>query len=872
MKTPTNLNGQALPSGLLFTNSKSSCSMSKLISPSNVHRTLFLLLFLSLFFIPTFNVLGQTVVPVNPPTGGFAIDGDLTSDTAGDWVDGGGTGGYVLFNNNGNWEPIDPNNTQFKTDPYNSSSDNSFTGGSSFGDNPNDWSWTSGKPTSKCDINTVILHQTTDGSDKWLMLAGDRLTTNGTSYIDFEFSQGIFTKNDDGTFSSVAPNGDPLSDTNGRTPNDFVLSMEYSNGGTNATVHFYVWQLDGNTYKYVEQTIPAEAYGATNGTSETSVPFEAFGSSTYIPYAFVEAAVNIDDILTSNCLQANIRTIFVKTKASDSYNAALKDFLDPIPVNYQFGSAQLNYDDAYCAVGTATPYVSESGGTFDSSPSGLVWSNQSSGVIDLAGSTPGTYVITYTPTSGVCLNPATDTVTINPLPTASITGTASVCQNDTSPNITFTGADGSVPYTFTYKINGGSDQTISTTGENTSVTVSAPTGTVGNFEYSLVSVSDSESPNCSQNQSGSATITVNPNPTSDAGAAQAKCQGESGSTVFTLSGSASNGSTSWTVDGTTGTAALGSFDDSTSPTTDVTLTGVGTVTLKLTTTSGYDPSCGTAESTVVLTVNPNPSLTASVTQPTCSSPTGTIAVTSDTTGLMFSLDSTTPSDFTNANGVFNGLTAGSYTIRAINASGCISEGVTKIIDPVADAPSTPIIQVVQAATCSSAEIILEVVSPLDDGIVDYQYSNAGGLWQDEVQFTINAGDGFSIIARRKDDTSCVSDAALCDEPVEERVIQNDTPKQNVLETELLQPSIKAYPNPFNNQVNFKIDIPSTSEGELVLMNLLGQKIKTVYKGEMKEGTNNFEVILPSLNSGNTLIYILSIGGERYTGKLIQLQR
>ena len=104
------------------------------------------------------------------------------------------------------------------------------------------------------------------------------------------------------------------------------------------------------------------------------------------------------------------------------------------------------------------------------------------------------------------------------------------------------------------------------------------------------------------------------------------------------------------------------------------------------------------------------------------------------------------------------------------------------------------------------------------------------------------------------------------------MIQNDTPKQNVLETELLQPSIKAYPNPFNNQVNFKIDIPSTSEGELVLMNLLGQKIKTVYKGEMKEGTNNFEVILPSLNSGNTLIYILSIGGERYTGKLIQLQR
>ena len=96
-------------------------------------------------------------------------------------------------------------------------------------------------------------------------------------------------------------------------------------------------------------------------------------------------------------------------------------------------------------------------------------------------------------------------LTVNPLPTATISGTIAVCQNATAPNITFTGAAGTAPYTFIYKVNGGADQTVTTVSGN-SVTVPQPTGTAGPFAYTLVSVADV---NCSQNQSGSATITVN---------------------------------------------------------------------------------------------------------------------------------------------------------------------------------------------------------------------------------------------------------------------------------------------------------------------------------------------------------------------------
>ncbi|EFX59986.1 hypothetical protein DAPPUDRAFT_280012, partial [Daphnia pulex] len=103
-------------------------------------------------------------------------------------------------------------------------------------------------------------------------------------------------------------------------------------------------------------------------------------------------------------------------------------------------------------------------------------------------------------------------VVVNSLPTASMSGTTTVCQNSASPMITFTGANATAPYTFTYKINDGAPQTVKTTSGN-SVTVAAPTGTAGMFEYSLVSVSESSSTACSQEQMGSVEVKVQGKPT-----------------------------------------------------------------------------------------------------------------------------------------------------------------------------------------------------------------------------------------------------------------------------------------------------------------------------------------------------------------------
>ncbi|KIC89072.1 hypothetical protein, partial [Flavihumibacter sp. ZG627] len=104
-------------------------------------------------------------------------------------------------------------------------------------------------------------------------------------------------------------------------------------------------------------------------------------------------------------------------------------------------------------------------------------------------------------------------VVVNPLPSATISGTTTVCQGDPNPEITFTGSGGTTPYTFTYRIGpSGTPQTITTQGTNTSITIPVSTASSGNFSYELISVEDGSTTDCNQPASGSAIVTVTPIP------------------------------------------------------------------------------------------------------------------------------------------------------------------------------------------------------------------------------------------------------------------------------------------------------------------------------------------------------------------------
>ena len=148
-----------------------------------------------------------------------------------------------------------------------------------------------------------------------------------------------------------------------------------------------------------------------------------------------------------------------------------------------------------------------------------------------------TGIYTYnTVNSNGCDSTATLNLTVNPLPSASISGATAVCQNAASPNITFTGIGGTAPYIFTYNINGGSTQTVSTTVGN-SVNISVPTNLPGNFTYNLLSLTDHSSTSCSNPQSGTAVVTVK-QPTASTTTASI-CQGDAynfNGTAYSLTG------------------------------------------------------------------------------------------------------------------------------------------------------------------------------------------------------------------------------------------------------------------------------------------------------------------------------------------------
>ena len=92
-------------------------------------------------------------------------------------------------------------------------------------------------------------------------------------------------------------------------------------------------------------------------------------------------------------------------------------------------------------------------------------------------------------------------MTVHPLPDATLAGGITICKNGTKPILTFTGTNGIAPYTFTYTINNGPVQTI-TTSFGSAALLEVPTNTTGIYVYNLTSVSSSNTPSCSKNITG----------------------------------------------------------------------------------------------------------------------------------------------------------------------------------------------------------------------------------------------------------------------------------------------------------------------------------------------------------------------------------
>ncbi|WP_165917299.1 CARDB domain-containing protein [Flaviaesturariibacter aridisoli] len=100
----------------------------------------------------------------------------------------------------------------------------------------------------------------------------------------------------------------------------------------------------------------------------------------------------------------------------------------------------------YCARGNAIPELGGQGGGTFAAPAGLSISS-STGVVNLAGSTPGTYTVTYNYSSYGQAGTASAQITVAPLPSINTVANQLVCGSTTLPAIAFSGNGTSYTWT-----------------------------------------------------------------------------------------------------------------------------------------------------------------------------------------------------------------------------------------------------------------------------------------------------------------------------------------------------------------------------------------------------------------------------------------
>ncbi len=417
---------------------------------------------------------------------------------------------------------------------------------------PGTYKWRAAETT--CNIYTPEYTFTIGGASPILLNASasqDSICTYENSQLDANASNGCNSNNFTYSWSPAAglsnPNiANPVAAPSATTT--YTLTVTESGSCT--------LPQTANLTITVNPTPSASISGATDVCVGDSPPQLTFtGGSGTEPYTinYQVNGSNAPPLITTG----NTGTIDIPTGSSGTYNFTIIDVTDASTTQcfqLQNSSATVNVvdlpvatidyiDPIYCATGSEAVLQTGQVGGIYSSTAGLNI-NPISGLIDLSTSAPGVYTITYDFTAGICSNTTTDIISINPLPTANISGTTELCLNSASPGITFTGGNSTSPYTISYTLNGVPQTAVITSGNT--FTLNAPTNIAGTYTYALTSVTDATLTQCSQNQIGNAVVVINPLPIVNAGPDQVLCEpGSSTPSDVTLNGS---GAVSYTWD------------------------------------------------------------------------------------------------------------------------------------------------------------------------------------------------------------------------------------------------------------------------------------------------------------------------------------
>jgi Prealbumin-like fold domain len=270
-------------------------------------------------------------------------------------------------------------------------------------------------PPNKSDLLTFGTYLEETAGDDFLHMFWHRVQEpTGTTNMDFEFNQS----------ETLSANGvTPV-----RTAGDLLIQYDLTQGGTNPQLFLSEWVTTGagslceasNSTPCWGDRINLSASGLATGSINTSsIPVADSDGLTTVnpisPRTFGEASVNFSAIVGSDCVAFG--SAYLKSRSSDSFTAALKDFIAPLDTGINnCGALVIEKTTKHAADGPgdhpqAGVDFTVTGG--DLPAGGQVVTTDSNGEACIAGLPAGDYSVTETVPTGYAVtsaNPQTATV------------------------------------------------------------------------------------------------------------------------------------------------------------------------------------------------------------------------------------------------------------------------------------------------------------------------------------------------------------------------------------------------------------------------------------------------------------------------------
>jgi hypothetical protein len=187
-------------------------------------------------------------------------------------------------------------------------------------------------PPNKSDLKFFGVYQEGGSSSGFLNLYWSRVQDpTGTTNMDFEFNQSTTT-----SANGVTPV---------RTAGDLLIIYDLAQGGTRPVLSLRTWT--GSAWG--PATNLTDSNKATGSINTSPIPAgEADGLGAHSARTFGEAQLALSAIFPDSSVCKSFGSAYLKSRSSDSFTAALKDFVPPVGVNISnCGSIKiLKQDDA----------------------------------------------------------------------------------------------------------------------------------------------------------------------------------------------------------------------------------------------------------------------------------------------------------------------------------------------------------------------------------------------------------------------------------------------------------------------------------------------------------------------------------------------